>query len=295
MIINVHGEELYFGYPDDENVPELKDIWTKCYPGDEEFCSFYFENYYENNKCVIMKNSEQIVCVAHFLRGIIVSEEKEIPVIYLYAGGTAGNLRKKGYFRLFNDILTEQWNDSSCAAYIFTANDGLEEMYDNMGFIRTSTLNVTTVMPGENVSDKGAVIKECPFETFVIMRDRYVRKHKNGLIWDESVMRFLYKNFSLNGGVYVIEYQGLSYYAVVTDMPDEIFVRETDALPEHIDAVISALRIRYGNKKVKLYSKPEITYGDYDYKNVYYGHGKMTDKGYSEQFLEDVYINIIEE
>ena len=40
MIIDLQGEELYFGYPDDENIQEVKDIWTKCYPGEEEFCSF---------------------------------------------------------------------------------------------------------------------------------------------------------------------------------------------------------------------------------------------------------------
>ena len=81
-------------------------------------------------------------------------------------------------------------------------------------------------------------------------QSEYVEKHKNGLIWDDDVMSFLYKNYNETGGIYIIKYQEKSYYAVVTDMPDMIFIRETDVLPEYINIIITVLRGRLGNKKV---------------------------------------------
>ena len=261
-------DDMYFGYPEDADLPGLKKLWLECYPGDDEFCSFYFNQYYKRERCVVLKRGDIIVCVAHFLYGKIYCGNSDAPVIYMYAGGTDKRYRKNGYFRLFNDLLRDYCTTNEYAAYVFTANDGLEQMYDNMNYKRTSTLNVTTIMPGrKNMVTRRGDLKKCSDGDFYAMRKAYVCRQHGGLL----------------------------YYVVVSDLPDEIFVRETDIYPGDIDRMAAALSAMYGDKKLRIYSRTGTVYGDYPYDVIYYGHGRLTDNRYPEELMKDIYINLIEE
>ena len=289
-------DDMYFGYPEDADLPGLKKLWLECYPGDDEFCSFYFNQYYKRERCVVLKRGDIIVCVAHFLYGKIYCGNSDAPVIYMYAGGTDKRYRKNGYFRLFNDLLRDYCTTNEYAAYVFTANDGLEQMYDNMNYKRTSTLNVTTIMPGrKNVVTRRGDLKKCSYGDFYAMRKAYVCRQHGGLLWDGPVMELLYEAFNVDGGIYTMDIDGRMYYVVVSDLPDEIFVRETDIYPGDIDRMAAALSAMYGDKKLRIYSRTGTVYGDYPYDVIYYGHGRLTDNRYPEELMKDIYINLIEE
>lgn len=297
MLKNLTIPDDEFQTPADNEIANLKELWCECYPGDEEFRDFFFENYYSKDKCVVMKtNDNEIMCVAYYLCGKIRTLNGYEPVVYYYAGGTKPKFRKSGLFKKFNSLLYADMLKRGVSIAVFTANDGLEDMYDKMGYTRCSSIRITRINEIDKFSKSDMSIDRCSFDDFLKLRNEYLLNFKNALIWDEDVMEFMYKDYMDTGDIFLITVDHKRYFSIVTNEQDKIFIHETSIPDQYISEFAQKLRIKYNNDKlIQIYSHHLVTFLNYQTDVQYYGHALLINENLNNSLLNDVYINLIEE
>ncbi|MCD8158766.1 MAG: GNAT family N-acetyltransferase [Clostridiales bacterium] len=161
-------------YAEKSDTEELKRLFNVCFPGEESFCSWIFENIYKpENTLIDVKD------------GVLRGSAMELPykikgigdVTYLYAVGTFPEFRGKGICG--NIINYSRENDSRkgrAASVLIPGNKSLFEFYRRLGY-RESSFVSERRFTAEDIDSSGFCTGNCrPSDLIKVYEKKPFRK-----------------------------------------------------------------------------------------------------------------------
>ena len=82
--------------PSASDRPRLERIYNICFPGEEEYCRFFFDKVWKPENTLIAKEKGVIAAMGHFLDVPMEFDGSRLEGSYLYAAATLPEYRGKG-------------------------------------------------------------------------------------------------------------------------------------------------------------------------------------------------------
>lgn len=121
--------------PSASDRPRLERIYNICFPGEEEYCRFFFDKVWKPENTLIAKEKGVIAAMGHFLDVPMEFDGSRLEGSYLYAAATMPEYRGKG---IMSRIIKEG-NEAAAAegkdiSLLITENDSLFDFYSRLSY-----------------------------------------------------------------------------------------------------------------------------------------------------------------
>ncbi len=262
--------EGFFDFACREDIPDLQEMWRRCFDTEDVYSNFYFERRFVPEDTLIWRIGGKAVSMMT-LMDVAIGNEKGS---YIYAVATLPEYQRRGIYREL-----DRWADDEirrrggCFSCLVPASPGLFSMYRKLGY------DTAFLIEQEIVKGRGKKFYQffpCAFEEFFRLREGYLKTLVNPVRHPERELRYIYEELRrFSGDVLLYEEGGKTYYAAFTCAENGIYLREcSGSAPERVARSLMAC---YGKKAVKVHrpAREKIL------KAVPYGMGKCLQGGVS--------------
>lgn len=154
-------------------------LWEECFPGEDDFRDWYFDNVFDVSKTLICIKENQI---AGMLQMLTFSSEFG-DITYIYGAGTSKKFRKQG---IMAELIDKSFQISTDLGHKFSflipASDELFMYYEKFGFMPNLTADINEhksvkfdnrfdLMKSDDLSDVLRIYNRFCNEKFKLMRD----------------------------------------------------------------------------------------------------------------------------
>lgn len=226
-------------HPDMSMVNELKKLWIECFPGDEEYCEMFFNEYFTVDRCLIVKNSSAIESALYTFDAITHTDDSDIPSLYLYAISTFAKYRGIGNAGKLIEYVKKYCADNKINCIYLKAADTINGFYEKFGFKDTFYLNRYICLPSDD--EYKLKFENCLFDDFQKMRNEYLSLLKYSIIWPPDTLTFMYKEICSYGEIIKFSIDSHDYYAVISMPDDMLIIRESNLPPEYYQHLINCV------------------------------------------------------
>lgn len=237
----------------DEELKEIKDIWKYCFNDSDEFMNYYFDNKYNKNNSIIVKD-KVVVAALQLNQYKMKLNNKVYDASYVVGVSTSPIARGNGYMKvLMKQALLEMYNRGQLISilmpidYRLYRHYGFEHCYDcveyklDVNFLKENKLNGKfAFVNDDNLGNLKKIYGNC-------MQD-----YNGYILRDDNYYKNLIKELKTeNGNIYMHEtddvYDGYIIYSIENG---SMFVREL--VYENIMCLKSFLKFIYNhNTQVK--------------------------------------------
>ena len=220
-------------------IEELKALWLECFPGDEEYCSFFFERYFSPDSCVVHTGDNgEVEAAAYIFRGSVRVGDREETVLFLYAGATFKKYRKMGKCSAICRWIADYCRKNGIGIIVLSVSPSSQSLCEKSGMIPMANMASATVVR-ENIS--GALpCEKCDYPSFAQMRGEYLSGDFE-ISWTQDTLRYMYEEMQTSGDIVGCTIGGERFYAAYTVLEDELLIRETNCPSEALSALVDAV------------------------------------------------------
>lgn len=184
-----------------EDVEDLKSLWQACFPDDDAYIDFYFNNCFLPSRVRVIRSEGRVVCMVHVLPAKLVMASREYDCAYVYAVATLPQERGKGLMSILLENCEDYAKKQGLSALVLVpSTPSLFEFYKKLGYkIFTDTYFASSVV--------SLPIKRTSF--FSISADQYGEMRKNApyfrpiFVWDGEMQRYCFDELGISG--YTVE------------------------------------------------------------------------------------------
>lgn len=118
--------------PDDKEA--LMSLYNVCFPGEEEYCSKFFDCVWKPEKTLIYKVNGQIVSMIQMFDLTLTDGHKDYSAYYIFGAATHPEYRGKS---IMKELLSESdiMNCDKDFAVLIAANESLKSFYGKLGYV----------------------------------------------------------------------------------------------------------------------------------------------------------------
>lgn len=272
---------------------QLKNLWNTCFEHDEDFCEFFFNNRFDPQKSLVaVDNSGKIYSALHFFDSFYKGVRGNVnPAMYIYGVATYPEFRKNGCASmLIDELKTRAAKQNICALYL-TAEESAWNCYERAGFKRSAQLSRTDFITRKCTEIQW---KPCEFDKFSKLRGEYLDTVNNAFFWNDSELKFMYRDVNRDGQVLCATYNGREYYAAIRLRDDELTIIETSFPREGGDVLTGSMAANFGSyDTVSIFGRENKFFdgeGVIKKENFYIGHVLFIDSDMSPNTL---YMNLL--
>ncbi|MBE6612702.1 MAG: GNAT family N-acetyltransferase [Ruminococcaceae bacterium] len=244
-------------FADESMIHELKALWLECFPGDDDYCAFFFDRYFTGDTCVVHTNDGgEVEAAAYIFRGEVTVAGKRESVYFLYAGATFKKYRKMGKCSAICRWIADYCRENGVGIISLSTSPSSLSLCEKSGMVPMVSMRATVTAVSELA---GALsCEDCGYEEFAAMRRRFLAGEFE-IDWTADTLRYMYDEMHVGGGIVKISIGGRDCYAAYTCLEDGLLIRETDCPADNMDALVRAVAAHIGyTGKVTLYTKPDI-------------------------------------
>lgn len=135
-------------YPNEKQIPGLRDLWKKAFGDDDDFLDIFFETAYAPDRCRCVAEDGEVQSALYWFDCTL--EGKKLA--YIYAVATDPECRGRGLCRMVMEDTMEVLRDRGCAGAILLPQEKwLINMYAGMGFVPCTAVTEKWCRAGEPV------------------------------------------------------------------------------------------------------------------------------------------------
>lgn len=231
-----------------EMIPQIKEIWHRCFGDEEDYMEFYFTHRFTEENMLVCMEDKKPVAMTTFLKAYLVTGEGEIPVHYAYAVATLPEYRDRGYAKM---LLEKGKQHFQTPIVLEPANESLIYYYEKLGFCMVFCVAERTILPDEIAEAKGEEKGQQEYWLLTVTPDEYVQLRDayfmgNGYIrWDKDAITYaLLENDYADGYAYKVQHHGREDLLLFREEENAIEVLETTLSEQDLLAVLKRLRIK---------------------------------------------------
>lgn len=262
--------EGFFDFACREDIPDLQEMWRRCFETEDAYSNFYFERRFVPEDTLIWRVGQKAVSMMT-LMDVTIGDERGS---YIYAVATLPEFQRRGIYRELDaradDEIRRRGGSFSC---LVPANPGLFPMYRKLGY--------DTAFFIEEVVIKGRPkdfyeFHPCSFEEFWALREKYLAGLANPVHHPKKELRYIYEELRrFSGDVLLYDEGGKRCYVAFTCVENGIYLRECSG--RSLERAARSLMARYGKKTIKAHSPAR----DKKLETIPYGMGKYLIDGIS--------------
>ncbi|HFL3587397.1 TPA: enhanced intracellular survival protein Eis [Clostridioides difficile] len=249
-------------YAKEEEIENIKEIWSYCFNDTESFMKYYFNDKYKSENTVVALDEGKIISSLQLNQYKLLLNSKVYNTSYVVGVSTLPEGRGAGYMnKVMKFTLNELYKKGQLVSilmpidYRLYRRFGYEHCYDQIEY----TINTDDL---KNFKSSGKMIKSNLSQIDdLIQIDRTFLNEVNGnVLKDEHYYENLFKEIqSEDGFLYIHEGNEKDGYIVYFLQEDKMFVREL--FYKNIDALKSMLKFIYNHNtqcKIVTISTPTI-------------------------------------
>lgn len=249
--------EGFFDFACREDIPDLQEMWRRCFETEDAYSSFYFERRFVPEDTLVWRIEKKAVSMMTLMDVTIGNERGS----YIYAVATLPEFQRRGIYRELDaradDEIRRRGGSFSC---LVPANPGLFPMYRKLGY-GTAFFVEERIIKGR--PKEFYQFHPCSFEKFWELREKYLAGLKSPVCHPKKELQYIYDEIRrFSGDVLLYEEDGKRCYAAFTCAENGIYLRECSG--RSLERAARSLMARYRKKTVKTHSpvrenKPETT------------------------------------
>lgn len=237
-------------------ITELKALWLECFPGDDEYCDFFFDHYFSPETCVVHAGEGgEVEAAAYIFRGKVKIAGRTETVLFLYAGATFKKYRKMGKCSAICRWIADYCRENGIGIIALSTSPSSLSLCEKSGMIPMANMASATVVR-EKITDALSCVK-CDYSAFAQMRSAYLSEDF-AIDWTEETLRYMHAEMQTSGDIVRCMIGGSTCYAAYTLLEDELLIRETNCPPADMSALVDAVCAYAGwQGKVTVYTKAD--------------------------------------
>ena len=115
---------------------DLIKLYQECFHEDLIYINLFFEKQFKPENCFVAVHNGKVICAAHLLEALIIENDKQEDVYYIYAAGTSSSFRGQGLMsKLLKHVKELARRRSRKYLFLLPANDYLSSYYAKQGYI----------------------------------------------------------------------------------------------------------------------------------------------------------------
>ncbi len=248
----------------------LKRLFLNCFDDTLGFVNMLFEHHFIPENTVVAKDGDQIVGEALMLP----CRAEGRDCYYIYGVCTHPEMRGQGIGSKIVSFARDAAISSGGACLLHPENESLFGFYEKLGFSPCAYVREISVTP---TAEPVALLPVSPQEYTAYRNELFA--DKNPVLWDEDAVEYALKQETFFGGKYFKFETEIGVQTVLCGKDgSEIYIKETTAKEEALDALCTAVLKAFGGESVTVLLPGKVT-------------DKVTALGVG--FKEPVYINLM--
>jgi len=232
---------------------ELSALWELVFGDAPAYTSVFFESCFRPKDVLLWAEGEEIRSMLFLLPASIRTEDgSHVKGRCLYAGATHPAHRGKGYFReLFReaDCRVDALGERFLAMH--PAEDSLYDFYRTLGY--ETAFTCTEMLLPSDLPETDGSLKLPTEEDFVEAYSSFAISRENVLLWDRSVLPFLYRDAQMEqGSGFAVQQNGKSIACGIFCQPDENTILIKDIASSDWNGTVSILRKTWKKQQILL-------------------------------------------
>lgn len=240
------------------DIPALCEIWKACFNDPEDYIEFFYR---ENFGCVtaaVYVIDDRPVSMLHWFDSSFVNGDVRSCAKYLYAGGTAPEYRRNGYYGELFRYVKDLAKNNGFALFGKPARRELIPYYQTLGFEPDACFRLITVQP-DGIVPVG--ISPLSPEKYNRMRNR-VFSSRPYAEWPDRYVRFCVKENAYFGGLTAaVTLDGEEHFIMCAPEGKTLRITETSLSPDALQRACGALCGMFKTDFIKAYM-PEHVCGE---------------------------------
>lgn len=238
---------------------ELKSLWNECFEGDEEYCDFFFENYFSCKNCVVHTNdNDEVEAAAYIFRGEVKISGKVYSVIFLYAGATFKKYRKTGKCSAICKFIADYCRSNNIDIIALSTSANSLSLCEKGGMVPAAYMRSVSI--NSDKSAKAYPCEKCGYGEFSAMRKNFLSNDFD-IYWTDETLKYMHAEMQTSGDIVKAAIDGNTYYAAYTVFDDELLIRETNCPTDRIiEMANSVCRFAHYSGKITVYSKDNTVF-----------------------------------
>lgn len=174
--------------------PELASLWKESFGDSSRYISYFFNNLFLPENCMVFHDSGRIVSMLHMLPAWIQDEDRLVQSHYIYAAATRSEYRSRGYMgSLLRAALEEGKQRGDQYSFLLPANRGLYHFYSGFGYTVGFELRTLTVsrQEMEQIAASGTVWQFLPdYSRIQQRRKEWLAGQSGSAQWDVRTIAY---------------------------------------------------------------------------------------------------------
>jgi len=241
----------------DSDLHTLRELWSLCFPEDEEFNEFFFSVMYKPNIVRIIEEEGHIAAALYvFTYSIALPECGELKAWYIYGVGTHPDFRGRGLAgELIKFTLAEAREKEIDACMLVPQNEGLFEFYKRFDFLPAFFFRQEMY---KDVGTPKSNLYQAEFKDIASLDYLYEKclENRAHVKRSEREWQLLLTEFDMaGGGIYILAECGrICAYCTCSREYGELTVREVFAKNEaYKNTLLSRICVNYDVKELKMF------------------------------------------
>lgn len=231
------------------NKKDIINVWKTCFGDSEEVISYFIENRMTKENALGIFKDGRLISISCFLEAVYHTENKKVPVRYVYAVATLPEYRERGFAADLIEQGKRLWNEP---LILSPAEEGLFSYYERLGFKRRF-LGKREIFEagggnGENFPDgEGYILEDVSAKEYKILRDNAFLG-EGYVEWSEEAVSFALSFYCFTGG-HVGKISSENAVILYDIDGEELCVTETTLKGEKRAEVLEALCRQFGLRR----------------------------------------------
>ncbi|MBQ3076233.1 MAG: GNAT family N-acetyltransferase [Clostridia bacterium] len=237
-------------------VDTLKALWLTGFPGDDDYCDFYFKHHFSPEHCAVSVSDEgEVEAAVHFYRGRVRIDGTEHRLLFLYAVATFPEYRGRGKFSEICRFLADYGREAGIPLIALSTTPPSQSPCERLGMV--PKIGMASVSIEFAAAGSPPPCEPCGFAEFAALRSAFLCCDFE-ITWPEDTLRYMYDELHTSGGVLKTTVHDRPCYAAYTLLDDELLIRETDCPPEAIETLVQAVGTHLHHQgKLTVYSRAD--------------------------------------
>lgn len=201
-------------------------IWQTCFGDSESYISFFLNNGFHPDSCLLWEENGKPVAMLHLLYADYQTNEKRCPVQYIYAAATLPAFQGRGIMGHMVDYAVKKGAEQGLLfTYLLPGSKGLYNYYAKLKFETAFSLQKAQVSREE--LKKTVSLNETEKFEKPNPDDIYTQRQKEfcpAVLWQRETFGYVVSEWQFTGGDVL---QGSGCYAFCRVRDNEVEVRES--------------------------------------------------------------------
>ena len=268
-------------------LPQLRALWLDGFPEDtERDVDSFLRRWFRPERCLAVCRGDRLESAAHLFRAQLLQNGQAAgEFLYLYGVVTARDCRQQGNVHSLTDGALTLAASQGLSGIFLVPDVGKEEIYRKCGFSDMGGLCFREVaVSGAHSPEEW---RPCGYETFRVLRDRYLSSLPAAFRWTDASDRFFYEDALQRGRVLVCG----DRYAVLLEHGDGWTIQEANF--PLTDAAVCRLCGALGIRGNVMAAFPAPEPAPPELRRECYGQVRLCPGPLSGKQLETGYVNLI--